>query len=106
MADVVIVGAGPAGAVAGIVLARAGVRVRLLDRATFPRDQLCGGACNPGAIAVLRRLGLSAEIERRGLRVDGMILTGERGVTVEGRYPEGASGYAMGRPALDQGVLA
>ena len=89
-----IVGAGPAGTIAGLVAARAGARVCIVDRATFPRDKLCGDTVNPGTMTILRRLGLSAEIERRGLRVGGMILTGERGVSVEGRYPEGASGAA------------
>jgi geranylgeranyl reductase family protein len=42
-ADVVIVGAGPAGATAALALAQAGVRVRLLDRAVFPRNKPCGG---------------------------------------------------------------
>ena len=46
--DVVIVGAGPAGALAALVLARQGARVRLVDRATFPRPKLCGDSLNPG----------------------------------------------------------
>ena len=50
-----VVGAGPAGSVAATVLARAGARVRLLDRATFPRDKLCGDTVNPGTLALLRR---------------------------------------------------
>src|SRR5580704_7083934 len=70
--DVLIVGAGPAGSVAAAVLARAGARVRLLDRATFPRDKLCGDTVNPGTLAVLRRLGLSKPIDDQGLRVDGL----------------------------------
>ena len=41
--DVLVVGAGPAGATAARTLARAGVRVRLLDRAVFPRNKPCGG---------------------------------------------------------------
>ena len=45
--DVLIVGAGPAGCVAATVLARAGVRVRLVDRSDFPRPKLCGDA-EPG----------------------------------------------------------
>ena len=40
MLDVLIAGAGPAGAIAGIVLARAGARVLILDRARFPREKL------------------------------------------------------------------
>ena len=39
MLDCVIVGGGPAGAIAGLVLARAGARVRIVDRAAFPRDK-------------------------------------------------------------------
>lgn len=99
--DVVIVGAGPAGACAGLVLARAGARVRILDRATFPRDKLCGDTVNPGALARLRALGVADEIEARGLRVDGMMLTGERGVAVDGRYPDAVSGRAILRRELD-----
>ena len=103
--DVLIVGAGPAGSIAGLILARAGVRVRLVDRATFPRDKLCGDTINPGALARLRALGVSDEIERRGLRVGGMIVTGERGVSVEGRYPRGLSGVAILRRDLDSILL-
>ena len=54
--DVVIVGAGPAGCAAALVLARAGVRVRLIDRERFPRDKLCGDTVNPGTMGLLGRL--------------------------------------------------
>jgi flavin-dependent dehydrogenase len=101
MDDVVIVGAGPAGAVAGAILARAGVRVRLVDRATFPRDKLCGDTINPGTLARLRSLGLSDDVDRRGLRVDGMVVTSERGLAIVGRYPRGMHGRAIVRRDLD-----
>jgi geranylgeranyl reductase family protein len=42
--DVIVVGAGPAGAVAARTLAQAGARVRILERARFPRNKPCGGA--------------------------------------------------------------
>jgi geranylgeranyl reductase family protein len=42
-ADVLVVGAGPAGATAARTLARAGLRVRMLDRSVFPRNKPCGG---------------------------------------------------------------
>ena len=103
--DVLIVGAGPAGSVAAAVLARAGARVRLLDRATFPRDKLCGDTVNPGTLALLRRLGLSKPIDDHGLRVDGMRVTGPRGVAVEGRYPDGLHGRALVRRDMDWALL-
>jgi flavin-dependent dehydrogenase len=104
--DAIIVGAGPAGAVAATVLARAGARVRLIDRSSFPRDKLCGDTLNPGAMALLRRLGLSAAIEDRGLPVHGMRVTGEHGVAIEGRYPDGLTGRALVRRDLDWALLA
>lgn len=56
--DVLIVGAGPAGCAAGVVLARAGVDVCVVDRATFPRDKTCGDALSNETVALLERLGL------------------------------------------------
>jgi len=101
MCDVLIVGAGPAGAIAALVLARAGARVRLVDRASFPRDKLCGDTVNPGALARLERLGVAGDVIARGLRVDGMVVTGEGGVAVDGRYPDGVHGRAIVRRELD-----
>lgn len=105
MTDVLVVGAGPAGAIAALVLARAGVRVMLLDRATFPRDKLCGDTVNPGALAVLRRLQLDAATAG-GRPVDGMVVTGERGVRVTGSYGRGQQGIALPRRVLDQRLVS
>jgi flavin-dependent dehydrogenase len=57
--DAIIVGAGPAGSLAALVLARAGRRVTLLDRASFPRPKVCGNCINPSAWKIWERLGLS-----------------------------------------------
>src|SRR6476660_3070609 len=68
MDDVVIAGAGPAGAFAAAILARAGWRVRLFDRARFPRPKLCGDTLNPGAVALLAHLdrgGFAPELSQR-----------------------------------------
>jgi flavin-dependent dehydrogenase len=105
MDDVLVVGAGPAGSIAAMLLARAGARVRLIDRDTFPRAKLCGDTVNPGTLALLRRLRLSAGIEERGLRIEGMLVTGEHGIAVEGRYPEGLHGRAIVRRDLDWMLL-
>src|SRR5690606_15657383 len=56
--DAIIVGAGPGGATAAAVMARAGLRVLLLDKATFPRDKICGDAISGKSVDVLRKLGL------------------------------------------------
>lgn len=100
--DVTIVGAGPAGAVAALVLARQGARVRLVDRARFPRAKLCGDTLNPGALALLDALVDTAPLRASGLPLSGMRLSGPGGARVEGRYPEGVSGLAILRRDLDQ----
>ena len=54
--DVVIIGAGPAGSVCGYLLKKAGVSCVLVDRATFPRDKLCGGGLTPKCWKLLDEL--------------------------------------------------
>ncbi len=99
--DVIVVGAGPAGAIAAIVLARAGVRVRVLDRAVFPRDKMCGDSLNPGALRLLGKHGLEEAVTACGLPVEGMLLTGPGGAVVAGRYPGGVLGRSIQRRDLD-----
>lgn len=103
--DLIVVGGGPAGAIAGLVAARAGARVRIVERAVFPRDKLCGDTLNPGALAHLRRLGVARDIEARGLPVAGMLVTGEGGIAIDGRYPRGLTGRAIVRRELDALLL-
>jgi len=74
-ADVLVVGAGPAGSAAAAWCARAGHDVVLLDAAIFPRDKPCGDGLTPRAIAELRRLGMAEWLRGRsvnwGLRAAG-----------------------------------
>src|SRR5687768_6696769 len=56
--DAVVVGGGPAGAIAALALARRGRRVALLERWRYPRDKACGDGLIPDAIACLGRHGL------------------------------------------------
>jgi flavin-dependent dehydrogenase len=87
------------------VLARAGATVRIVDRASFPREKLCGDTVNPGTLARLRRLEMSEAIDQRGGRIDGMLVSGEGGVAIEGRYPDGLSGRSMIRSEFDWSLL-
>lgn len=103
--DVVISGAGPAGAFAALTLARGGARVVLCDRDTFPRRKLCGDTLNPGGVALLREAGLAGPIERDGVPLDGMVVTGESGVTIRGTYGQGLAGRCWERRHLDACLL-
>jgi flavin-dependent dehydrogenase len=62
MPDVVVIGAGPAGSVAAILLARRGWRVTLLEQHRFPRDKVCGECLSALGIDVLTRLGLAGAV--------------------------------------------
>ena len=104
--DVAIAGAGPAGSLAALILARAGLRVRLFDRARFPRHKLCGDTLNPGARAVLQRHLDVAPLVAMSDPIDGMILTGPRGVTVRAAYGNGIAGCAITREVLDHWLVS
>ncbi len=64
--DVVVIGAGPAGALAARQLARMGKAVLLVDKAQFPRWKVCGCCLNPGALTTLRDAGLEGLAARCG----------------------------------------
>ena len=61
--DVIVVGAGPAGATAATILAQKGHDVLFLDRQEFPRDKACGDGIPAGAIALMYRLGMQEKVE-------------------------------------------
>jgi menaquinone-9 beta-reductase len=62
--DVIIVGAGPAGAATAALLAQKGYDVLLLDRQQFPRDKTCGDAVPAGAIELIESLGGAEKIRQ------------------------------------------
>lgn len=87
-ADVVVVGAGPAGAATAILLAEAGHEVVLLDRARFPRDRVCGEYLSPEASRILDRLGVLKAVEEAGARpLIGMRIRAPDGTCLVGDYP-------------------
>jgi flavin-dependent dehydrogenase len=99
--DAVVMGAGPAGALAARELARRGVSVLLLDRAVFPRPKVCGGCLSAGAVDVLRSVGLGELPAGLGARpIETLVLSAR---ARRARLPLGG-GYAISRSALDQAL--
>jgi flavin-dependent dehydrogenase len=85
--DVIVVGAGPAGAATAILLAERGISVLVLDRAEFPRPKICGEYLSPEAGRLLDRLGVLKALEAAGATpLAGMRITAPDGTTVVGRY--------------------
>ena len=62
--DVIIVGGGPSGSTCAAFLAKAGKKVLLLDRATFPRDKTCGDGISGRSVSVLTELGLMDKVAK------------------------------------------
>jgi 2-polyprenyl-6-methoxyphenol hydroxylase-like FAD-dependent oxidoreductase len=59
MPDATIIGGGPAGSLAGWLLARAGWDITLIEQHPFPRDKVCGECLSALGITVLKRAGLA-----------------------------------------------
>jgi geranylgeranyl reductase family protein len=86
-AQVIVVGAGPAGSTVATYLARAGIDVLLLEKTAFPREKVCGDGLTPRGVKQLIDLGIDTSreagwVHSRGLR----ILTGD--LTLELDWPE------------------
>jgi menaquinone-9 beta-reductase len=62
--DAVVIGAGPAGAIAARQLSLLGHHVLLIERSTFPRHKVCGGCVNARAMSALSSIGLSELLSR------------------------------------------
>jgi flavin-dependent dehydrogenase len=82
--DVIIAGAGPAGAATAIHMSRAGLEVILIDSRVFPRDKVCGDFVSPVALHELRALGVTSmpaykrsHVIRHELAKSAVELTGE-----------------------------
>ena len=101
-ADVIVVGAGPAGSTTAYYLAQAGLDVLLLEKSTFPREKVCGDGLTPRGVKALVAMGISVSeqdgwVRNKGLRVIGA------GRRLELPWPELSSypGYGLVRPRTD-----
>jgi geranylgeranyl reductase family protein len=79
-ADVIVAGAGPAGAAAAIHLRRAGLHVVLLDWQRFPRDKVCGDFLSAVALSELHALGVKASVLSQAAVIR------QAGVWLDGRH--------------------
>ena len=107
-ADVLIIGAGPAGAASAVLLARAGCSVVLADRARFPRDKPCSEFISPEGVRVLDRLGVLASLEQgTAASLAGLTVHAPRGSHLTGLFARAAvkpwrdTGLSVRRSALD-----
>ncbi|MGH2436158.1 MAG: NAD(P)/FAD-dependent oxidoreductase [bacterium] len=104
-ADVLIVGAGPAGSAAAMQLARNGHRVILVDRAKFPRDKPCGDYCDPGAVHAIEQLGCLPDALAAGaVAIPGMRIVAQDGTELSASFPNGR-GLLLPRVHLDYVLL-
>jgi menaquinone-9 beta-reductase len=101
-ADVIVVGAGPAGSSTACYLARAGLDVLLLEKATFPREKVCGDGLTPRAVKALVGMGVPVGEQDGWVRNKGLRIIGG-GVRLELPWPELSSypGYGLVRSRLD-----
>jgi len=107
-ADVLVVGAGPAGSATARLLAQQGWDVLLADRARFPRPKTCGDGLTPRCVQALERQGLLAQLLEAGYpRVEGTHLVAPAGhhwrapfAEYAGRLP--SYGLVVPRSELDE----
>lgn len=107
--DVLVVGAGPAGAAAAHAAAQAGWDVLLTDMQSFPRDKTCGDGLTPRAVGALEKMGAGHLLDEasspaiRGLKLHGF------GGSVAAPWPEHPSfpprGAAIARSSLDNSLV-
>jgi len=100
--DVVVVGAGPAGAMVALELGRRGCAVLLLERQSFPRWKVCGACMNGAAQGVLAHAGLGGLVARAGApRLTELRMTGWRRSASVALH----SSVALSREALDYALV-
>ncbi|WP_446465034.1 geranylgeranyl reductase family protein [Streptomyces sp. BRA346] len=86
-ADVIVVGAGPAGSTTAYHLAKSGLDVLLLEKTAFPREKVCGDGLTPRATKQLVAMGIDISEEAGWLRNRGLRIMGG-GLRLELDWPD------------------
>lgn len=102
---VVIVGGGIAGLVLGRALSLRGVPVELIERSEALRAMGAGITLGANAVRVLAELGLTAELEARGRKLDGGAITDERGRVLSAANLDEVEARYGRTLAIDRGEL-
>lgn len=107
LVDLVVVGAGPAGAAAAITAQRRGASVVLVDKATFPRDKICGDGLTTGALRLYEDLGVDPSRVGSWTPVHDIQVSGPKGYTATFPLPRDRGAYAVvaRRADLDAAVV-
>ena len=105
-ADVIVVGAGPAGTAAAITAVDAGLTVIVIDKARFPRDKCCGDGLTTLALRQLDELGLEPSTVPSWFDVETVWLRSPSGREVELPLPsEGRFSAVAPRRELDDALV-
>src|SRR5712692_1446074 len=104
--DALVLGAGPAGATAALMLAQAGWSVAVVEKTGFPRRKVCGEFISATSLPLLHELGVGdAFLELAGPEVQRVGLFAEETILASAMPPTGDSvgrwGRALGREHLD-----
>ncbi|MGB2986276.1 MAG: FAD-dependent monooxygenase, partial [Phycisphaerae bacterium] len=102
--EVVIVGAGPAGATAAILMAQKGHRVELVDRETFPREVACAGWLNARSVPLLTELGVAVKPLLNRAFHDVTFYRADFSQTAKPRF-ENAPGYLIDRAQFEHALI-
>ena len=86
-ADVIVVGAGPAGSTAATYLAQAGLDVLLLEKSAFPREKVCGDGLTPRGVKQLIRLGIDTSTDAGWVHNEGLRVYGG-GISIDLPWPD------------------
>lgn len=108
--DVIVIGAGPAGTSVSILLAQAGLQVRLLEKSRFPREKLCGEFLSPETLPIFDRLGMRGQMMDAGaqtIRKWLLVAPNGRRIEVPLRWiSEGGEAIGLSRARMDAILLA